>query len=320
MTIDVLQILLGGVLLYLGAEWLVRGAAGLARSLGVTPLVVGLTVVAFGTSAPELVVSIIASLGGRGPLVIGNVVGSNIANLGLILGLMATLSRLAVDGGLVRREVPALLLSTLLLPLLLVGGEVSRLEGGVLVLVAVALTVLLVRAPSRDEVERERDQVEQVAPSDAATPSRLVLAGMVVVGLVVLVFGGRFLIGSAARLALALGMSERLVGLTIVAVGTSLPELAASVIASVRGHGAMAVGNILGSNVFNVLLVLGGGALVRPVEARLWDFTFDLASLGPFTLFTAYVLRGRRTTCRWEGLLLLVGYLVYLLLLADRSS
>lgn len=320
-ALDFVLILAGAALLFFGAEWLVSGAAGLARCFGISPLVIGLTVVAFGTSAPELVVSVIASLGGQGSLAVGNVVGSNIANLGLILGVTALLSRLRLDGGLIRREVPALVVSTLLLPLLLLDGVVSRLEGGVLLSLAIALSLLLIRSPSAETIDRESELVDHVA-SQALSPAkdRLHLAGLSLLGLVVLVMGGRILVGAAASLALGLGMSERMVGLTIVAVGTSLPELAASMVAAVRGHAAMAVGNILGSNVLNVLLVLGGASLARAVAAPLQDFGADLIVLAPFTAFTAFVLRRKRVTRRWEGFVLALGYGAYILSLVLRAG
>lgn len=316
MALDGVLLFVGAVLLYLGAEWLVGGAAGLARAFGVAPLVVGLTVVAFGTSAPELVVSLVATLGGRGSLAVGNVVGSNIANLGLILGLTATLARLPVDGGLVRREVPILVITTGLLPLVLFDGRIDRVEAGFLLAFAAGLTLFLLKTPSAEEVAREIEIVDEVASRSTLGRQRLRLAGLTILGLLVLVAGGRILVDSAVRVALAFGMSERIVGLTIVAVGTSLPELAASVVATLRGHGAMAVGNILGSNVFNILFVLGGAALARPVAVHFQDFAGDLIILVPFTLWTAFMLRRERSTTRWEGLVLCSAYAAYLALLA----
>jgi cation:H+ antiporter len=185
----------------------------------------------------------------------------------------------------------------------------------------VGLTVFLLRAPSADEVKRERELVDQVAPPEEPLGlPRLRLAGLTILGLVVLVAGGRILVGSAVRVALALGMSERIVGLTIVAVGTSLPELAASTVAALRGHGAIAVGNILGSNVFNILFVLGGAALARPVAVDFLDFSPDLICLVPLTIWTAFMLRRERSTARWEGLVLCTTYGAYLILLARSGG
>jgi cation:H+ antiporter len=251
---------------------------------------------------------------------VGNIVGSNIVNLGLILGLTATLARLPVDGVLARRDVPVLVITTTLLPFILSDGRVGRVEAGLLFASAIGLTLLLLKTPSVDEVKREVELVEQVAPRATPGRERLRLAGMTILGLVVLVAGGKLLVGSAVRVALVLGVSERIVGLTIVAVGTSLPELAASMVAALRGHGAIAVGNVLGSNVFNVLFVLGGAALARPVTVHFPDFAWDLVSLAPFTLWAAFMLRRKRSTAMWEGIVLCVAYLIYLVLLVRSGG
>lgn len=305
--------LIGGVgLLYFGAEWLVRGAAGLARAFGVRPLVVGLTVVAYGTSAPEFVVSALAALEGKSAIALGNVVGSNIANVGLILGVTALIAPPRVDPALIRREVPVLVVSAALVPLTLIDGVISRTEGALLFLGAIAFTWVMVRTAKAVNPSTEfGEQVKAEVPQSAEL-SKPALAALAAVGLLVLVGGGKVFVDGAVALALAVGMSERLVGLTIVAVGTSLPELAASVVAARRGHSAIAIGNVVGSNIFNVLLILGGAATVSPISGRLSTMTVDLVGLGVLTLAGAFFMAGDRVIVRREGGLLVGLYGLFL--------
>jgi cation:H+ antiporter len=308
---------LGGGLLYLGAEWLVRGAAGLAAKLRMKPLVIGLTVVAYGTSAPELVVGIGASLTGRGAIAFGNAVGSNIANIGLILGLTTLISPPKVDGSLRRRELPALVSSALAVPALLYDGRISRIEGVFLMLAAAGYTLAMIRNSRRstpaamaDAVEVAEDAREAAGAPHAHSARSLVLFSLT--GLIGLLLGGRWLVDGASGLALSCGVSERLIGLTIVAIGTSLPELATSVIAARRGHSDLAVGNVVGSNVFNVLLILGASGAVNAYDVSLRESAFEIGGLLLMTLLAAGVLRGARTVHRGEGALLVVLYLLFL--------
>lgn len=319
-VLDFAWLILGLVLLYYGAEWLVAGAAGLARSFGISALVVGLTVVAYGTSSPEAVVGIQAALTERPEIVLGNVVGSNIANIGLILGLTALIKPPRVDGALPRREVPMLIATAALVPLLLLDDEVSRWEGAILVIVTVIYTLWMVRTSRRDVAEaREAAEVTEEAAETATLlhppKSRARLAGLALAGLACLVVGGSAFVEGASGIALAFGMSERLVGLTIVAVGTSLPELATSLIAALRGHSDIAVGNIVGSNTFNVLFCLGAAAVVTPVGVSLASLASDLAVLGVITLAAAVLMRAARSINRIEGGLLLGGYTAYVVAL-----
>jgi cation:H+ antiporter len=309
---DLLQLLAGGVLLYFGAEWLVSGAAGLAARAGIRPMIVGLTVVSWGTSAPELVVSSLAALEGSPAIALGNVVGSNIANLGLILGLTAAISPPPVEGGLIRREVPILLLATAAIPLLLYDGWITRWEGGVLLLGAAGFSYWLVRSGVSTAGQEETD-AEAELPESVRTPKRpAILAALTLVGMVGLVLGGRFFVMGSIGLALGLGMSERVVGLTVVAVGTSLPELATSLIAAMRGHSAIAVGNVVGSNIYNVVGVLGGAAAIHPLATQLSTMGMDIGVMVGLTLLAALCLRRARTMRRWEGFLLLAIYFGYL--------
>ncbi len=308
----------GMALLYFGAEWLVRGAVGLGRALGVRPLLLGLTVVAYGTSMPELVVSAAAALEGRSALALGNVIGSNVANLGLILGVSALLSPLKVDGALVYREVPVLLGAALCLPLLLADGLVSRVEAGLLLLGAVTFTTLVTRGlppgePAVDVAESEAEAEALGAPGGGGVAWLSLVA---LVGLALLLVGGKLFVDGAAGGARALGMSERVIGLTIVAVGTSAPELATSIAATVRGHADIAVGNVIGSNIFNVLFVLGGAGAIHPIEADAGGLVVDLVAMFGFTLLGAFFLRGDRKVSRAEGAALFGGYALFLALLA----
>jgi cation:H+ antiporter len=308
---DIALLAAGGLLLYLGAEWLVKGAAGLARKFGVSPLVVGMTVVAYATSAPELAVTIRAALAGKSAIALGNVVGSNIANLGLILGVTALIAPPLISGSLIRREVPMLVISTLLVPIVLLDGSVSRIEGFALAGASFAFTAVLLRSrDSGNAVAEAEEGAEEAGAPPGDTRLRLVIIGLV--GLAALVLGGDIFVRGAVGLAAAVGMSERVVGLTIVAVGTSLPELAASLVAAFRGHSDMAVGNIVGSNVFNVLLILGAAAILTPVEAPLASIYVDVGALGVLTLIAAVSLRTARKLSRVEGALLLLSYAAFL--------
>ncbi len=306
--------LVGGASLYFGAEWLVRGSAGIARSFGVRPLVVGLTVIAYGTSSPELVVSSAAAFDGRSGIVLGNVIGSNIANLGLILGLTALISPPRVEGGLIYRELPILIASAFAIPLLLLDGRIGRFDATVLLIVSAAFTLYVVavsREPRGKPPEGLAEEVADLVP-DRSRQARTRLAALTLVGLAVLLVGGKALVDGAVLFAQLIGMSDRVVGLTIVAVGTSLPELAASTIAALRGHSALAVGNVIGSNIFNVLLVAGAAGIISPVDGNLRTLWPDLAALCILTLVSAVFLRTERRMSRVEGAVLLALYAAFL--------
>lgn len=308
------QLLGGGVLLYFGAEWFVGGASALALVLRVPQLLIGLTVVAYGTSAPEIIVGVQAALAGHGDVALGNVVGSNIANVGLILGVAALVRPARVDGALRRRELPVLLAATALLPLLLWDGQVTRAEGLALLALAAGYTAWMVRA-ARGAAMVALATEEAAAAGEAADAAGAPVPGnrarsvvVAVVGLLVLLLGGNLFVDGAVSVAQSLGMSERLVGLTIVAVGTSLPELITSVVAARRGHSDLAVGNVVGSNIFNLLLCLGAAALAGPVGRPLAELAFDLSMLAAMTLLSAVLIRSERTVSRWEGGLALGAY------------
>lgn len=328
LALDIVQIALGFALLYFGAEWLVGGAAGLARSFGVRQFIVGLTVVAYGTSAPELVVGIGAGLRDQGAIALGNSIGSNIANLGLILAVAALIRAPRVDRQIVVREMPVLLGATALVPLVLLDGHVSELEAYALLGLAAGYSGWMIitsrRGNAQDGAKLAEDAAKVAADAAdagglrAAPRSRRVLAALTLAGLATLVAGGHFLVVGAVGVARVAGMSDTLIGLTIIAIGTSLPELATSVIAAIRGHGDIAIGNVVGSNIFNILLILGASALAGRIEASIASLALELVTLGVMTGFAALVMATRRTIGRLEALLLLVGYILFLIALIVR--
>jgi cation:H+ antiporter len=322
---DLLQLVGGGFLLYVGAEWFVGGASSLAVALRIPQLLVGLTVVAYGTSAPEVIVGIEAARGGHGDVALGNVLGSNIANIGLILGVSAIIRPARVDGGLRRREIPVLVVSAGLVPLLLIDGRIDPTEAVGLVLGAVGYTAWMVYAArgaailagARDEARITRDSAEAAG---APRPVGAARAGVVAAfGLAVLLVGGRLFVDAAVDVADSLGMSERLVGLTMVAVGTSLPELVTSVIAAHRGHSDLAVGNVIGSNIFNVLLCLGAAGLAGDVGAPIATIALDLAAFGGMTVMAAVFMRTARSMSRVEGAVALAAYVTLMAFVVTRG-
>ena len=318
--------LVGAAALIAGAELLVRGAARLATAAGLTPLVIGLTVVAFGTSAPELAVTVGSAWTGQGGMAVGNVVGSNIFNVLLILGLSAAIAPLVVSEQLVRLDVPLMVAASVAVLILALDGRVGRVDGVILFAAVLAYTTVLVMKGRREA----RQGPSPAAGKDDAPPGSgvdrsgrwpLDLVAMIG-GLALLVLGARWLVSAAVEVATALGVSELVVGLTIVAAGTSLPEVATSVLASLRGQRDIAVGNVVGSNLFNLLAVLGVGGLVAPdgIPVSVGALTFDIPvmiGVAVATLpiaFTGYVI------ARWEGLAFLGFYAAYTAFLVLQAA
>lgn len=306
--------LLGGVLaLYFGAEFLVRGAVKLGQLLRVSPIVVGLTVVSIGTSAPEFVVCVLAVLRGSPDLVAGNVLGSNLANIGLILGLAALVRPLEVTNRVVRRDVPWMLGISLATFPLLWNLQVGRLEGTILALVLLVYLASLVPTARIEGVEalgevgeRMDRQVPSIREAGFALLARPL--GLVLGGSLALIAGGQGIVYGATVVATELGVSELVVGLSVLAVGTSLPELATTVVAAARKEADLAVGNIVGSNIFNLTFVLGGTALIRPLEipARVLSVEYPV-TLGMSFLLLPLIIISRNVNRR-EGALLLAAY------------
>jgi len=298
----------GFVLLVLGGDWLVRGASNLALRLGISPLVIGLTVVAFGTSAPELAATIASSLQGAPDLGIGNVLGSNVANVGLILGASAALAPIATNTSFLQRDVPLAIGTMLLLVPLTLDGRLGRIDGLILLAILAAYLTYLVRFDP-DAIN------EEVPESPGERPPLAPAIGRVLVGLAFLVLGADLVVRGGVEIAAQLGVPERIVGLTLVAFGTSLPELATSIAAAARRQGDMILGNIAGSNLFNVLAVLGVTASGTTLPVRLGDVTIDLLVAVGFSAFLLPVMAARGNLGRTAGVVLLTGYLTYMILL-----
>ncbi len=324
MDFPTLLSLIGGLLvLTAGAEILVRGASRLAASMGISPLVVGLTVVAFGTSAPELAISLKSSLTGQSDLAVGNVVGSNVFNVLLILGACALIAPLVVAQQLVRRDVPLMIGLSLLVLGFGLDGSVGRAEGVLLVAGLVAYTTYAIRCGRRESAAVEAEYAREFAAPPK--PRWALQIGAVLAGLALLVLGARWFVTGAVEMARWLGLSEAIIGLTIVAAGTSLPEVATSILATVRGERDIAVGNVVGSNLFNLMGVLGltaaltpGGLPVAPsIEA------FDLPVMAAVAVACLPIFFTGRRIDRWEGAIFLgyyAAYLAYLVLAATEHD
>lgn len=303
--LSILLILVGLGLLYVGAEWLVRGSAGLALRVGLAPLVVGLTVVAYGTSMPELVVSVKAAWHGSGDIAVGNVVGSNICNLGLILGLACLIQPLQVKLQLLRHDVPLMVGITALVIALLWDQHLSRLEGLLLVSGIITYTVHLWQAARRETEPAVAAEYQALDAHRRRGLGRQVTC--ILGGLLLLFLGGQSLLAGAVQLARGLGVSEAVIGLTVVALGTSFPELAATVVAAWRKEGDIALGNIIGSNLFNLLNILGTAALVQPLDCR-GVGRVDFAMMLWLAVLLLPLMRSGFRLQRWEGGLLLAVY------------
>jgi len=312
MLIAIAQLLGGFILLVWGADRLVAGASALARNLGVSPLIIGLTIIAFGTSAPELVVSGVAASRGNPGLAVGNAIGSNIANIGLILGLTALVYPLRVESETLRREYP-------LLTLIMVGSFImaadllfSRTEGWLLLMCLVALVIWMVRyALRRGPDDPLAAEFAAEIPRDMATGQAIL---WLMIGLIILPLSSKFLVDGAIFIARSLDVSEAVIGLTVMALGTSLPELAAALTSAFRHEDDLAIGNVIGSNMFNILGVLGVAAVIHPVEVDLLMLKQDFPVMFLFTVllfFMAYGISGPGRISRKSAILLLALYLAY---------
>lgn len=324
-----LLLFLGGIIaLVLGAESLVRGASKLALSFGISPLVVGLTVVAFGTSAPETTVSVSAVLSGQTDIAVGNVVGSNIFNVLFILGLSALIVPLRVDAQVIRQEVPMMIAASALLLVFVLDQQVSFFESALLFTLLIAYTVFLIVQSRRQSALVQAEYASEIKPAaEAAWDSKLpIQLALVLVGLALLIFGSRLLVTAATGFARQLGISELVIGLTIVAAGTSLPEVAASVSAALKGERDIAVGNVIGSNLFNILGCVGAAGIASG---------FSGLAIGPSVVsFDIWVMLAVAFAClpifvsgreieRWEGglfLLYYIAYVAYLILAAQQHD
>ncbi len=327
--VTLILFILGFVFLVGGAELLVRGASKLALAVGISPLVVGLTVVAYGTSAPELAVTVGAVYGGESALAIGNVVGSNISNILLVLGLAASVSGLLVAMQLIRIEVPLMIAVSVVLWIMSFDGVLSRIDGFILVVGAISYTVFVIRKSRKETKESQAQFSEAFDKKDGAVdkgPKQIAIQfALIVGGLILLVFGADWLINGATVIAEMFGVSNLVIGLTIVAVGTSLPEIATSIMASLRNQKDIAVGNAIGSNIFNILLVLGITALVAPIGVIVPEraVSTDMPIMIGVAVACLPIFFTDYTISRWEGFLFLgyyLAYVVYLYLSATSNS
>jgi cation:H+ antiporter len=324
MMLQVVMFVLGLLALIVGAETMVRGASRLAVSWGISPLVVGLTVVAFGTSAPEMAVSVGAALSGSSDLAIGNVVGSNIANVLLILGISALIAPLLVHEQIIRQEIPIMIGASLVVVAMALDGHIGRIEAGLLFALVIAYTVFLV-VQSRRASQATEDEFSSEIPTSQWDRHWGVQAALVIGGLALLVLGADWLVGAAVTFAKVMGVSDLVIGLTVVAVGTSMPEIATSLIAALRGQRDIAVGNVVGSNVFNLLAVLGAAGLVSTSGLSVPDAArnFDLWVMLAVAFACLPILLTGREIARWEGGVFLgyyAAYLLYLVLAAQQHE
>jgi len=339
MLLNLILLAVGFILLYYGAEWLVKGAANLARSLGISAVVIGLTVVAFGTSAPELVVSLISSIQDKSMIAVGNVVGSNICNIALVLGSAAVLIPITAHRSVVRRDIPLMIGISLYLLLLSLDSRISRIEGITLFAGVILYTVYnyYISAKENQAPKRQASNLPDAggggcdtAGSEASGAlqaekievigSRSQQIGMIIAGIAGVVVGADTLIDAAVAIMKNFGVSEKFIGLTVVAFGTSLPELATSVVAAAKKQMDISIGNLVGSNVFNILFVIGAAGIVRPIpipggfiESGL---VIDYAMMMGVSLLPWLMMRRDCTIKRWGGILLLccyAGYLSYLI-------
>lgn len=309
MATSITLLVLSLIALYIGAEWLVRGSSSMAARAKISPLVIGLTVVAFGTSAPELVVSINASLQGQGDISIGNVVGSNIFNICVILGLSAIVYPLKAKTQLLKIDIPIMITASILLTVFFWDGRIGRWEGALFFCGIISYTLFSLYF-ARKKKDIAKIQNEQINISSHWYFDMFFIAG----GLVILVFASHLLVDNAVYIAKAIGISEAVIGLTIVAAGTSMPELATSIVAAMKKNPEIAIGNIVGSNIFNILAILGISSLIKPITAPQVNYVDMFVMLGVSLLVLPVVGSGFKIS-RKEGILFFFIYIIYILYL-----
>ncbi len=326
MTFYLLICITGFILLYFSAEWLVKGSSSLARNMGLTPIVIGLTVVAFGTSAPELVVSLISSIEDKSMIAVGNVIGSNICNIGLVLGLSALFQPIKCSEEVVKREIPVMLGISLFLLILSYNSIIGRLEGAILFCGVITYTVANYRIAVKGTGAEEKSDAlgfEAELNEIGYIESRTRQIILIIVGIAGVAGGAQLVVASAVKIMTTLGVSEKFISLTLVAFGTSLPELTTSVVAAIRKEMDISIGNLIGSNVFNILSVLGVSALVRPIiipggfiESGL---IVDFIVMMIIGVIPWIAMRKDHTMGRRNGLTLLICYLGYIFYLIMKS-
>ena len=304
----VIKLLAGFVMLFFGGDWLVDGGVALARRFRISPLVIGMTIVAFGTSAPELLVSLISAIKGSAGIAIGNVVGSNIANIGLILGLTALICPIETDNSKVIRHGSIMIAASLLLMVFALKSGITRIEGLTLIAGLILFTTISVRKG------RTQPQEADIDSQEGKSMTVLAAIGLIVLSCAMLAFGADILVDGATTIASAIGVSDKVIGLTIVALGTSLPELAASVAAAFKKQMDISIGNIIGSNIFNILCVLGVSTSIKPISLEFRDYANDFIWMMGFSVFIIIFTTMRKKKGRLgrtAGILFLLAYAVY---------
>ncbi len=310
---------------YFGAEWLVKGSSKLSRDLGIKPIVIGLTVVAFGTSSPELAVSLTASIKGSNDIAIGNIIGSNIANIGLILGIAAIVLPLKVEKVIMKRELPLMIAISAALYFMAIDKKIGLIDGlilftGIIFFISYQVyNTLNSKGKSGNSTDNADDKTCITERTDKQSPAgrKYLLYNIlyIVIGLACLLIGSHILVKSAIFIASRLGVSEMLIGLTVVAFGTSVPEMATSVVSVLRKEADICVGNVIGSNIFNILMVIGSVALVRPLNVARETLFFEFPVMLLFSVALIPMIRGSLRVNRLEGCLLTAGYFVFIFLL-----
>ena len=315
MLLSVLYILIGVVVVLWGADRLTEGAVGVAERLRIPQFVIGLTIVAIGTSMPEFCVSLVSALKGTADLAVGNVVGSNIFNSLLIVGITAMVAPMTILKSTVRLDIPFALLASVMLAAFCYDGELTRLDAGILFGLFLVFMFITLQHAKRGEKKEESEENEDAKEREQAMPVWKMVA-LILVGLACLVLGSNVFVDGATKVAAALGVSDAVIGLTVVAMGTSMPELATSVVAARKGNSGIAIGNVLGSNVFNILLVIGLTGVINPmhIQGITWiDLSMLILSMVLLLLFS-YT---KYTIARWEGAVLTIlfaGYMVWLII------
>ena len=302
-TINVLLTIVGLAMLCFGGSWLVSGGVSIAKKLRISQLIIGLTVVAYGTSTPELAASIAASLGSHTDLILGNIVGSNISNVGMVIGISAIISPLVVSKATTRKEIPIMIGVMLLLVAISVDGEISQYDGILLIGGLIAFTVYTVSRAKKERKQEDTDQPDQKSSIPKAV-------GLVAIGSGLLYLGGYLTIENVVSIAQSIGVSETVVGITIVAIGTSLPELITSVIAIKRGHTDIGIGNIVGSNIYNILMIMGIASVITGIAVTPDIFTDYLVMIGFAVVLVAFLRSG--IIPRPAGIGLAIAYAAYL--------
>ncbi|MFC0633678.1 calcium/sodium antiporter [Brevundimonas balnearis] len=310
--ITYLMLALGLVLLTVGGDTLVRGASTAAKSLGVSPLLIGLTLVGFGTSTPELVTSLTAALAGSPGIAVGNVVGSNTANILLILGLTALIAPIAVDRTAFRRDGWMLVIAAVVCAAAVLAARIGPIWGAAMVAMLLAYLVVAWLG-ERNAVDPERDKYEHIAEDAPKSGGGLLVGlGLAVLGIALTIGGANLLVSNAIVIARDFGVSDAVIGVTVVAVGTSLPEMVTSVVAAMKRHADVALGNVVGSNIFNVLFILGVTSMVQPIQVPAEIARLDIwVMLAATALLVVFVRTGMKIV-RWEGLALLAAYAAYI--------